>query len=54
MDRLAGKKVKARWYDPRNGRWQDAGHFASTGVREFPAPSQGPANDWVLVLDALP
>lgn len=54
LDKLAGAKVKARWFDPRDGSWRDAGELASTGVREFPAPSQGPTNDWVLVLDAIP
>jgi hypothetical protein len=54
MNKLAGPKVNARWYDPRDGKWQDIGEFANTGDREFPAPTQGPASDWVLVLDAMP
>jgi hypothetical protein len=54
MNKLAGPKVKARWYDPRDGTWRDIGEFANTGDREFPAPTQGPASDWVLVLDAVP
>ena len=53
MNKLAGAKVKARWYDPRNGSWRDIGEFANTGTREFPTPSQGPSDDWVLVLDAM-
>ena len=54
MNKLAGATVKALWYDPRDGTWRDIGEFANTGTREFPAPSQGPTNDWVLVLDGLP
>lgn len=54
MDKLADPKVKARWYDPRNGSWRDIGEYANTGAREFPAPSPGPTNDWVLVLDGMP
>ena len=54
MNKLAGPKMKARWYDPRDGDWRDIGEFANTGDREFPAPTQGPASDWVLVLDAMP
>ena len=54
MNKLAGAKVKARWYDPRDGSWREIGEFANTGVREFPAPSQGPTNDWALVLDSMP
>ncbi len=54
MSKLAGAKVKARWYDPRDGRWQEIGEFTNTGVHEFPAPSQGLTNDWTLVLDSIP
>ena len=53
MNRLAGPKVKARWYDPRDGTWRDIGEFTNTGEREFPTPSQGSTNDWVLVLDGI-
>jgi hypothetical protein len=51
MDKVSGKQVKARWYDPREGTWRDIGEYANTGTREFVAPSQGPQSDWVLVLD---
>jgi hypothetical protein len=51
MDRISGKKVKARWYDPRKGVWREIGEYANTGIREFVAPSQGAQSDWVLVLD---
>ncbi len=51
MERIAGKKVKARWYDPREGTWREIGEYANTGTREFAAPSHGPQSDWVLVLD---
>jgi hypothetical protein len=51
MNRLTGKKIVARWYDPRDGTWCDAGEHANTGVREFGAPTQGAQSDWLLVLD---
>jgi hypothetical protein len=51
MDKIAANKVKARWYDPRQGSWREIGEIANTGTREFAPPSQGPRNDWVLVLD---
>lgn len=51
MDKVTGKNVKARWYDPRGGKWHDIGVYAALGTREFVAPSQGPRNDWVLVLE---
>jgi hypothetical protein len=51
MDKLSGKKVKARWYDPRKGTWSEIGEYANKGTREFTCPSQGDQSDWVLVLD---
>lgn len=51
MDKLTGRTIKARWYDPRTGTWRDIGEFPSTGTREFTAPSAGDHDDWVLVLD---
>jgi hypothetical protein len=51
MDKLTGTKVKAHWFDPRNGEWRDLGEYPNTGTREFVAPSKGDRDDWVLVLD---
>jgi hypothetical protein len=51
MDRLSGKTVKAWWYDPRLGTFNEIGEFAGQGVRQFTPPSQGSLNDWALVLD---
>ena len=51
MDRLTGKQAKARWYDPRTGKWQEIGDCPSMGIREFAAPTKGDRDDWVLVLD---
>jgi hypothetical protein len=51
MDKLSGKQVKARWYDPREGTWREIGVYANRGTREFTCPSQGAQSDWVLVLD---
>ena len=51
MDKVTGGKVKARWYDPREGSWSDIGEFASSGVHEFNPPSHGEDDDWVLALE---
>jgi hypothetical protein len=51
MNKIAGKNVKAQWYDPREGTWREIGTFANTATREFVAPSTGDHNDWVLVLE---
>jgi hypothetical protein len=52
LDKLTGAKVKARWYDPRDGSWRDIDDFAATGAREFNPPSHGEKDDWALVLDS--
>jgi len=51
MDRVSGKSVKAQWYDPREGTWQQIGQYPNSGRRDFVAPSRGAQDDWVLVLD---
>jgi len=51
MDRLPGSRVKAWWYNPRNGAVIDAGEFDSKGTHEFTCPSEGFGSDWVLGLD---
>lgn len=52
LDKLKGPHAKARWYDPRDGKWSDAGEFGATGTRDFTPPSRGQNDDWVLVLDS--
>ncbi len=51
LAKLSGRSVRANWYDPRAGSLQSIGEFPKTGSRQFKPPSQGPANDWVLVLE---
>jgi hypothetical protein len=51
MDKISGAKVKAWWFNPRNGEPTAIGEFANTGEREFTSPDAGDGLDWVLVLD---
>lgn len=51
MDAIKGAKVKAWWFNPRNGQATAIGEFANTGEREFLPPDKGEMIDWVLVLD---
>jgi len=51
MDVLKGAKVKAWWYNPRNGQATAIGEFDNTGQCEFLPPDKGEMIDWVLVLD---
>lgn len=51
MGKIAGDRVRASWFDPRNGMYLQAGTFPNDGIAEFMPPSSGRGNDWVLVLD---
>ncbi len=51
MEKIAGAKMKAWWFNPRDGSAAVIGEFANTGEREFIPPTPGEALDWVLVLD---
>jgi len=51
MDAIKGARVKAWWFNPRDGKATDIGEFANTGEREFTPPDKGEMLDWVLVLD---
>jgi hypothetical protein len=51
MAKVSGKKVKAQWYDPREGTWRKIGEYPNRGNRAFVAPSKGERSDWVLVLE---
>jgi len=52
LGKTTGDKVKAWWYNPRNGKAELLGHFDNKGVRRFDPPGEKTeGNDWVLVLD---
>lgn len=51
LDKITGAKVKAWWFNPRDGSAKEIGVFESKGVREFTSPDRGELLDWVLVLD---
>lgn len=52
LGKIEGVKVKASWFNPRDGKTTDIGEFDNTGTREFNPPGDEKAgNDWVLVLD---
>lgn len=46
---LPGGRLRAWWYDPREGVALDLGECANTGTYRPPSPSTGP--DWALVID---
>jgi hypothetical protein len=50
--KLAGKELRAWWFDPRTGTAKDAGTVENDHAgRQFNPPTSGDENDWVLVLD---
>jgi len=51
MDKLTAPRLKAQWYDPREGTWVAIGEYTNRGIREFVPPSNGEQNDWVLVIE---
>jgi hypothetical protein len=48
LEPLAGRQLRAHWFDPRTGVATPIGSFTRSGSRVFTAPGEG---DWVLVLD---
>lgn len=48
---IKGSKIKAWWFDPREGRANLIGEFANGGEREFAPPTRGENLDWVLIVD---
>jgi len=51
MTAIAGARVKAWWFNPRNGSATVIGVFPNSGERTFTPPDRGEMLDWVLVLD---
>jgi hypothetical protein len=53
MGKIAGDKVTASWYNPRNGQKTKIGVVANKGTKEFqPAGKKEDGNDWVLILSS--
>ena len=53
LSKLAGTRVSAQWFNPREGTYQPLGTFDKTTAQVFDPPGEpGPDNDWLLVLDA--
>ena len=51
MSRLSGARVRAWWFNPRNGSVAEIGTFENAGTQEFVPQFTGFGSDWVLVLD---
>lgn len=62
MGVISGEKIKASWFNPRNGEITAIGEFANKGEQSFEVPGMsqqltwlrsGRGCDWVLVLDSV-
>lgn len=54
MGKIKGDKVKASWFNPRNGETTEIGEVDNKGVQTFqPEGGQKDGNDWVLILDSI-
>ena len=52
--KLGGTKVKASWYNPRDGKTSSIGVFSKAAILNFNPPGDKKnGNDWVLILDAI-
>jgi hypothetical protein len=51
LARISGPRVKAYWYNPRNGTSTEIGTFENSGAREFRPQYEGLGSDWALVVD---
>lgn len=51
LDKIKGARIKAWWFNPRNGEATLIGEFPAKATREFTPPNPGEYLDWILVLD---
>ena len=49
--KIAGKLLRAWWFNPRDGRTISLGTFENNGIKEFRPGSTGRGSDWLLVID---
>ena len=54
MGKIAGTKINASWFNPRNGETTLIGEFENNGTRTFNPPGEvKDGNDWTLVLESV-
>jgi hypothetical protein len=51
MGKITGSAINVSWFDPRTGKYTDAGKIENKGIKEFDPPGEETnGNDWVLIL----
>lgn len=54
MGIISGEKVRASWFNPREGTNREFGVFINSGIQEFDPPGEVKnGNDWVLILNSV-
>ena len=54
MGKISGNRIKASWFNPRNGKTESIGEFDKSGSQEFDPPGDvADGNDWVLIIDSV-
>jgi hypothetical protein len=54
LDQMHLTRIKALWYNPRNGTYTETGAYKAKGIKTFDPPGEKTnGNDWVLVLDRI-
>jgi hypothetical protein len=54
LDSLHLNRMKASWYNPRNGIYTKIGSIKAKGIRTFDPPGEkADGNDWVLILNRI-
>ena len=48
---MTGKKLAVWWFNPRTGSSSGPTIIEKEGTKDFTAPTTGPQNDWVIVID---
>jgi hypothetical protein len=52
LEKMHSKRIKASWYNPRNGHYTKIGIYEARGIKTFnPPDGKSNGNDWVLILD---
>ncbi|HNX79779.1 MAG TPA: glycoside hydrolase family 140 protein, partial [Prolixibacteraceae bacterium] len=54
LGKINRKRIKAAWYNPRNGTETGIGIFPNVGIQRFDPPGEPTeGNDWILILDSV-
>jgi hypothetical protein len=54
LEKLNWDKLKASWFNPRNGTFSEIGTYEAKAIKTFDPPGEKTdGNDWILILDRM-